>query len=330
MVKMKMLQSMQTIRNLICRYFPRVVALLCIGFFFVAAYDYFHESPEQGLFKGHWAGCGNFRDIKHGEDMFQQNTLALSIHDTLSAKFIISGRLQISRKTYLAYVKDAKKILIELTPLQTYQNFFPPISEYVEVEDLERDAIDSTHGVTLKFKERELRADNDVEKYPFEKYRIGFSAQVKVVGLEGQRHHPVAMDVTIVNTNLSNPFIVRKIESVKEFMLSPDRESAATTRFKTNQCALIVERAIWYQAMVLFLIGLIFAPAVFLLYKDGTDPGVELIAALLGVVAIRSYLLGAPTDWNIYRIDVVFASAVLLTAVIPLWRLHKISKRRIG
>ncbi|MFZ3018340.1 MAG: hypothetical protein WA056_07790 [Gallionella sp.] len=310
--------------SMLHRYLPKMVAVLCIISLLATAYDFFRLPPQDDLWKGHYAGCGNFSDIKLGADRFEQDTLALRIKDAQPAKFTVSGELGISKKTYLSYLEKAEKILIEITPLQTHPSFYIPFPDFIELEKPSGVSV-GDRGITLKLKEKELQVHGDITQYPFDNYLIGFSAEVMVTYKNDPQYHSLPVEVSIVNTMLSNVFVVREARTNNEFM-NDASDPAAMVRYETNQCALIVERSPWYKAMVLFLVTLIFVPAIYSVYKTDSDPGVELIAAILGVAAIRSYLLGIPADWIIYPIDVVFAAAVMFTAVIPLWRIGEAKK----
>lgn len=321
-------RAFRTVIGFTYRIFPRAVAMVCVVSLMATAYDFYHESREQGVFKGHWVGCGNFQDIKSGVDAFNQNSLELRVSDAQPKKFLVSGSLSISQKTYLARIKDAERVVVELTPLQTKKNFFLPFPEIIDAAKAEDRLMVGERGVTLELKQKELWVIGGLEKYPFDQYRLGFSARVLIKSAKDYKYLPLVMDVVVVNVYLTNSFMAKKVERPEQFMIGLKSNMPETGHYESSQCSLIVERPLWYKAMVVFLLVLIFVPAVFLFYKRDADPGMELVAALLGVAAIRSYLLGIPTDWNLYQIDFIFAGAVMLTAVIPLWRLHKLDRNR--
>lgn len=314
-------------RRVFYNYSAKAFALLCVIAFIVFVTDFFSAPGLGDLYKGHWAGCGDFQALKHDATMFDQDVLALEIRDVQPAKFLLSGRLELSRATYLKSFKDAKGILVELDRLSSSPSLMASVPNWIKVERPQAGDIGDQRQVTLNLKDYEL-GEGTLWKFPFDEYRFGFTTSVHVIKPDAKSYRQQPIDATIININLSNAFVVQKVMTIDQFMRNPELSGVANLKkqYTVDQCALIINRPIWYQAMIGFLLTLLFAPAIYIFYKRDADPGIELIAAILGVAAIRGYFLGGFTEWNFYLIDILFALSILLTAVIALWRLPMRSK----
>lgn len=316
--------------QVIYRHASKTLALICIIAFFVVVADYFSEPEAGDIYKGHWAGCGNFKALKHGAASFDQDILVLKIRDVQPAKFLISGELSVSRATYLKHFRDAKRILVELDRLSSSSFLLPMPSSWIEVELPQVREIDNRRQVSLRLKNYELHVDGSLQRFPFDDYRLGFTPSVHVLRPEAESSRPYPVEVTIVNVNMSNAFVVQKAQTTAQFKRDYEpSDPSLNERYGVDQCALVFKRPIWYQAMIVFLVALLLAPAAYIFYKPDVDPGVELVAAILGVAAIRAFFLGGLAEWNLYPIDIVLAFCVLVTAVIPLLRLPRKRTRKL-
>lgn len=307
------------------KYFAKTAALACIALYAVFVWGFFSDPDISDFSKGRWVSCGNLAALKQGTSMFDQDILALEIQDVQPSRFVLSGRLELSRDTYLKHFRNAKGISVMLDRLQTHASALPGPFYWIEVEKPQDREIGDRRQITLKLKNRELSMDGNLERFPFDDYRLGFTASVRVLKPGAGSYRDQPMEAVIINTHVSNAFVVKKVQRTGQFLRNPERSSFVKSheRYSVDQCALIFERPLWYRAMIFFLLMILFAPAVYLYYKRDADPGVELIAAILGVAAIRAYLLGGFAEWDFYWIDAAFGLAVLSTAIIPLWRLPR-------
>jgi hypothetical protein len=70
------------------------------------------------------------------------------------------------------------------------------------------------------------------------------------------------------------------------------------------------------------MLAIMSAPAVYAWRRPKEPAGLELIAAILGVAAIRTYLVGSPASvGTLLPFDFLLASIVFIVAFIPFWRL---------
>lgn len=308
--------------------FPRAIAVICLSSFAVLSYDFFWIHSKDNIRNGRWAGCGNFEEISPGN--FEQDILGLNIRDAQPHKFILSGNLEISKKTYLTHLAGLQNIYLELKPIQYDAVAFIGIPNIIGVPLPKQEDIDGHKRIRISVPDYELFASGEEYLYPIDDYRIGFSPAILVDTKKNTSLTRLNLDVIVTNANVSNAFVVKKANTQGEFLTNPSNASASEIQkeFSTDQCALIIERPIWYKCMVLCLMIALFLPAIHILYKKDTNPGIELIAAILGVATVRSYLLGISSDWNFYPIDAALAFSVILVVIIPLWRLGGTSAQR--
>lgn len=315
-------------RELFDRYVSRTLALFCAFSFAICVYLLFRSPTSiDELFQNH-ATCGNTKALARGPARFDQDVLSLRVgRDEGFRKFVLSGTLEVSRKSYLKHFKNAKGILVSLYTVPASTPVLVPFPLWMRIKALEnREEVADQQVIIFELKKEELFVSSNSRWFPFEDYRVGFSASVHTLQPSAKSYRKQTMDVTIVNATLSNDFVVRQAKTMRDFIWEPEKAAALRNvdkEYSVDTCALVISRPLWYKTMVLFLVSLLFAPAVYIYYRRDADPGVELIAAILGIAAIRYYLLGDLNNWNFYYIDAAFGLAILLTAFIPLWRLRK-------
>jgi hypothetical protein len=88
-------------------------------------------------------------------------------------------------------------------------------------------------------------------------------------------------------------------------------------------CGLVISRSPWYLGLVGSLFAVMLVPAIYVWRRPRVPAGLELIAAILGVATIRTYLIGTPSGvGSLLPFDFVLALIVGAVAFIPLWRPH--------
>ncbi|WP_235047879.1 hypothetical protein [Pseudogulbenkiania ferrooxidans] len=300
---------------------PRIIAIICLVSFCLLVYGFFFVAKSSPIQNEQWVGCGNFDEISVGN--YNQDILALRIRDTTSHKFILSGDLEISKGSYLTNFSNASDVLLELKPLQNDASFFLGLPNLIKVPLPKKEDVGNQVRIRIVIPDYELFAHGRPENFPLDTYRIGFAASILVSGKESQSYSPFKLDAAVVNVSMSNAFNPRKAINQGQFFINPNKATVddLEKEYSNDQCAIIIDRPLWYKCMVLCLVITLFLPAIHILYKKDSSPGVDLIAAILGVTTVRSYLLGTSVDWNFYPIDVVLALSVVLVVVISLWKL---------
>ncbi|WP_209725346.1 hypothetical protein, partial [Duganella sp. 1411] len=162
-----------------------------------------------------------------------------------------------------------------------------------------------------------------LNNFPRDRYQIGFRPVLRIATADAMSQ-PFPLDAVLTNIDLANSLIVKKAVTWGDFASAKALEGdEKTTLYKSDECALNIERPAWYQAMVYLLLTLLFVPAIYMLYRPQDNPGVDLIAVILGIAAIRQFLVGNVVDWTLYQIDFVFVGVTVLTAAVPLMHIIK-------
>ena len=300
---------------------PRIIAIICLISFCVLVYEFSFVTKSSPIQNEQWVGCGGFDEISAGN--YNQDVLALRIRDATSHKFILSGDLEISKGSYLTNFSNASEVLLELKPLKNDASFFLGLPNFIKIPLPKKEDVGNQVRIRIAIPDHELFAHGHPDDFPLDTYRIGFAASILVSGNENQSYSLFKPDAAVVNVSISNAFKPRKAVNQGQFFINPSKATVddLEKKYSNNQCAIIIDRPLWYKCMVLCLVITLFLPAIHTLYKKDSSPGVDLIAAIIGVTTVRSYLLGTSVDWNFYPIDVILALSVVLVVVISLWKL---------
>lgn len=299
-----------------------MVALLCILCFAFTAYDYFKAPPNGHFSKGNWAKCGNFKAVSNDDGNL--NFLSLEIKDSGLGEFILSGELilnlETSKKLAQSSVKGMNVILQSLRSPYffsgTGQSFDLDITNKVPYFD---------NRIAIKIIEKKIYSDrSSLDHFPFDQYLIGYRPTVSFFTIHEGFAEILEIDSAITNVRLSPLMTVSNADTWGEYVQGVKLEAnEVSKKYQEDECVLIIKRSPWYIAMVALLVMLLFVPAIYLFYRPQDNPGIDLIAVILGIAAIRQFFLGSVVEWKLYPIDIVFAGIVVLTAVIPLFRLNK-------
>jgi amino acid transporter len=96
--------------------------------------------------------------------------------------------------------------------------------------------------------------------------------------------------------------------------------------YAANECAFSVERKGSFKVIVLLLLLVICLPLLHVFYRD--EPGIDFLATLVSVMAIRVFLVGPLNDFQLYKIDFLFAAAILLVGTVSLIKAMRANSRR--
>lgn len=305
---------------------PRTFTLLigCLTLFI--GYDYFH-TPAGDMFRGHWAYCGDMEVLSGHTGSGSKNYLSLEIKDGEPGKFILSGELVLTATAYDKLSSEKARLQAMLNNLRS-PSILPGIPYFL---DLDTDNVTRrwNNEAVLKIKEIPLHGMGFLSDFPFDTYRLGFKPALYVSGPGDAESRLFPLDTAITNIRLSDAMAVRKAATWQDYVTDVSLDAAErSVRYKVDDCALIVNRAPWYRSMVVLLVVILIVPAVYLIYRPDDNPGVDLIAVILGVAAIRQFLLGNIIDWRLYKLDMVFVLVTVVTAAIPLWHIHRKLERQ--
>lgn len=286
-------------------------------------YDYFRSPPQGDLWRGHWAGCGNFEILSNAADRDKLDYLSLEIKDKDTGQLFISGELILSAGTYKKlHPGNEWSAGVNLGELRSPRASFK-IEQYIEV-DMQKGERRWGNVMVFPLKETRLHASGWLRDFPFDTYRAGFVPSLRMRGPRDADWITVSLDTIITNVRLSDSMTVKKASEWSDFVDDVALTAAERRKaYSRDECALIVQRAPWYRTMVCLLIILLCIPAAYLVFRPDDNPGVDLIAVILGVATIRQFLLGNLVDWTLYTIDMVFVLVTVITAAIPLWHIYR-------
>ncbi|MFS2002457.1 hypothetical protein ACEN9F_02425 [Duganella sp. CT11-25] len=304
--------------HLLYKYLPVGLAVLIAGLTIFIGYDYF-RAPKQGdAWRGHWVGCGDFDQISGGQARYEKNYLSLRIKDRENGQFLISGELILNAAKYDQLSKDSIKMSVMLHGLRSPTAGLGAISQSLELESgSEIRRWDDT--AILRLKETPIYPSGLPGKFPYDIYQIGIRPEVYVSGPADAAWQPYKLDTTIVNIHLSDSMVVSKANRWGEYVTDVKlEEGEAEKPYGIDECAITIKRSPWYVSTVVLLVVILFVPAIYLIYRPDDNPGVDLIAVILGVATIRQFLLGNIVDWRLYQLDLVFLLVTVVTAAVPL------------
>lgn len=310
--------------------FPRLFAAVCFGVLALSAWEYLDAPEAERLFSSHSKACGDRRHLPTGESIFDRDLLEIEIHDSGLNHIVLSGRIDVSRNTFRTQFSDIEGIMLELVPMPDGGPVSLGIQNLIDVPFLNRSELDASKSFQIKIPDSAIPVNGNAQLYPFDTYWVGFEPRLLILHKGRSEYERLRLDAALTDAKMSNIFDVARAPKADSYMNSADRSAlpALQNDDDSRQCGFRISRSPWYCSMVACLLMLVLSPAVFSLYKLESDPGLGLISAIIGVASIRAFLLGSSVDWHFYRIDLVFALAVVLVAVIPLWRQSSRKRRR--
>jgi hypothetical protein len=304
---------------------PILTAMICILLLSFICYDYFDGRSPPKFFARHWAGCGDFDAIRNaGRDT---DYLALEIKESGLGQFVLTGQLFLTAHTARALEKLApKEIVVDLANLRSPYAFASSGQSFSL--DLQNKAPQYDGNVAIRVVPGKIYTDaSSLEYFPFDQYKIGYRPIVRYYTTDGS-NKVLNVSTAVTNVRLSPLFTVRKVAEWGDYVTGVRLEEQEKTRqYLPDECTLLLKRSPWYIEMVALLLLLLFVPAIYLSYRPEDNPGIDLIAVILGIAAIRQFFLGSVDEWNLYLIDIVFAGIAVITAIIPLFRLNKRASR---
>jgi len=96
--------------------------------------------------------------------------------------------------------------------------------------------------------------------------------------------------------------------------------------YSTNECAFSVERKGSFKVIVLLLLLVMCLPLLHVFYRD--EPGIDFLATLVSIGAIRVFLVGPLNDFQLYSIDFLFAAVIILVGTVSLIKAMRANSRR--
>ncbi|MGX8882975.1 hypothetical protein ACWWD9_07145 [Methylovorus sp. SPW-M1] len=297
------------------KYFLPTFLILIIFSMTYVAYDYFIQPHK--LWGDNWASCGNYDKFSNP----QSNTLALEIKNKELDAFSITGELSLTPKAYEALTRKKAIFFITLEPLRSPSSGML-IPQFIEL-DITNVTLSWNNKKIIKVKEAEFYPWGTMVYFPFDEYRIGFIPRLNVASSKDEVAKEFPLDAVVSKITLTKVMSVSKAKTWNDYVQNDSLQDNKGTKYEEDECAVIAKRSGWYKCLIALLLLLLVTPAIYLIYRPEDNPGIDLIAVILGVATIRQFFLGSLLDWQLSWIDILFAGITVLTAIIPLVHIVK-------
>lgn len=284
-----------------------LAAYLTIGINILWQADDFFDSREN-------CGTGPAPSV-----FFSSDFVSLNLENNSQGKATISGYINLSQKTFEKLNLDTKKIHLRLEPLQENSMSIPINYEELTVGSWNKNFDSSNMNAYADLQEKDIRLIGDPKKFPYDEYKYGYKAVAYT--LENGEPKDLKIEYVFTIAQLSSTFIPRVVSSPSEYMKKiPDSFFDMSNRapYTHDECAIIIERKNLFKCLVWLLTAFLFFPALYTFFKTEAQPGIDLIATVVSVAAIRYFLIGPVEDFTFYRIDFFFGLAIVLAATLPL------------
>lgn len=146
--------------------------------------------------------------------------------------------------------------------------------------------------------------------------------------LKGNERTDLTFRHITTNMEMSNTFTpIQKYNRVeyineKNSLISEDDYKP----YGANECAFSVERKGSFKVIVLLLLLVMCLPLLHVFYRD--EPGIDFLATLVSIGAIRVFLVGPLNDFQLYTIDFLFGAVIILVGTVSLIKAMRANSRR--
>lgn len=193
-----------------------------------------------------------------------------------------------------------------------------PISTAVNEE------LDSMAGYRIEVEEESV-GFGSLRAYPFDRYWVGIQSASLILPTQGgQEQVSVPLELNVRFNGDAGWDARRKIGVDTGTGLLNYATTVNTLGSQSSgagSCGLVLSRSLWYLGLVGSLLAVMVVPAIYVWPRPQEPAGLELIAAMLGVATIRTYLVGTPSSaGGLLPFDFVLALIVGVVAFAPLWK----------
>ncbi|WP_146122333.1 hypothetical protein [Burkholderia multivorans] len=162
--------------------------------------------------------------------------------------------------------------------------------------------------------------------YPFDRYWVGIQSARLVLPLPSQSVQSapnIPLELHVRFEGEPGWDAHRKIgadEPFHEGFESPDGSGSESPGARS--CGLVISRSPWYIGLMAALLAVLgVAPCLYVWRRPTEAAGLELIAAMVGMATIRTYLIGPSSSVaGLLPFDVVLGAFICAVAFIPFWR----------
>jgi hypothetical protein len=292
-----------------------------------ACYVYVFKDNRDGLLGGAFdstAWCGT-PPASDGAAM-GKDQLTLRITNNLRGEFMLSGAIVVSERTFNRYDLARNELRLRLEPLQWSYGVTPVFLEQVKVQPLTRNLSSLNKSAYAELDPRPIGVQGRAADFPFDTYRYGYKPVLYY--LKGNDRIDLKFKHITTSMEMSNTFTPIQKYNRAEYI--NEKNSLAREEdykpYAANECAFSVERKGSFQMIVLMLLLVIGLPLLHVFYRD--EPGIDFLATLVCIGAIRVLLVGPLNDFQLYKIDFLFAGVILLVGTVSLIKAMRANSRR--
>jgi hypothetical protein len=292
-----------------------------------ACYVYVFKDNRDGLLGGAFdstAWCGT-PPASDGAAM-GKDQLTLRITNNLRGEFMLSGAIVVSERTFNRYDLARNELRLRLEPLQWSYGVTPVFLEQVKVQPLTRNLSSLNKSAYAELDPRPIGVQGRAADFPFDTYRYGYKPVLYY--LKGNDRIDLKFKHITTSMEMSNTFTPIQKYNRAEYI--NEKNSLAREEdykpYAANECAFSVERKGSFKMIVLMLLLVIGLPLLHVFYRD--EPGIDFLATLVSIGAIRVLLVGPLNDFQLYKIDFLFAGVILLVGTVSLIKAMRANSRR--
>jgi hypothetical protein len=292
-----------------------------------ASYFYVFKENRDGQLGGAfdstaWCGTPPASDAA----LLGKDQLTLRITNTVRGEFMLSGAVVVSERTFNRYDLGRNELRLRLEPLQWSFGVTPIFLEQVKVQPLSRNLASANKSAYAELEPRRIGVQGRATDFPFDTYRYGYKPVLYY--LKGNERIDLRFKNITTLMEMSNTFTpVQKYNRVdyineRNAMIRDEDYKA----FGAHECAFSVERKGSFKVIVLLLLLVLCLPLLHVFYRD--EPGIDFLATLVSIGAIRVLLVGPMKDFQLYTIDFLFAGVIILVGTVSLIKAMRANSRR--
>ncbi|MFJ7311550.1 hypothetical protein ACIQVE_02085 [Pseudomonas sp. NPDC098747] len=255
-----------------------------------------------------------------------RDQLTLRITSNLRGEFMLSGAVIVSERTFNRYDLGRNELRLRLEPLQWSYDVLPIFHEQVKIQLLSRNLSSLNKSAYAELEPRPISVPGQTMNFPFDTYRYGYKPVLYY--LKGNDRIDLNFKHITTSMELSNTFTpIQQYNRVGYTNAQPSL--ARVEDYKpnaANECAFSIERKGSFKVIVLLLLLVIGLPLMHVFYRD--EPGIDFLATVVSIAAIRVLLLGPLNDFQLYKIDFLLLAVIMLVGTVSLIKAMRANSRR--
>ena len=303
-----------------------LIALVLMAALWGSYFYLFQENRDGQLADatGSYAWCGT--PPASDAASLGKDRLTLRVTNNLRGEFMVSGAVVVSERTFDRYDLGRNELRLRLEPLQWSYGVTPIFLEQVRIKPLSRNLSALDKSATAELEAGPIGVQGRAAAFPFDSYRYGYKPVLYI--LKGSERVDLKFRHITTQMEMSNTFTpiqkYNRVEYINEKNSMVREEDYKP--YVSNECAFSVERKDSFKVIVLLLLLVICLPLLHVFYRD--EPGIDFLATLVSIGAIRVLLVGPLNDFQLYNIDFLFGAAILLVGTVSLIKAMRANSRR--